>query len=539
MAFLSPGRLNKRRGASSATGPKCKRNPILAAGVLLVSVLLIALYLELGKDELSPGALLGVASDNVKAKSTLLNNVVALKEEPEPANKAHLNKNKSDNAAAVSSDRLLLTERPVQPVTIGYAISLIKCGDFQSTNEGLTDAAIVLRHSVHLQSSRNAESGSNYDYKMYAILHTDADKQGCGQALKDAGFEVLVRSPPVKLEEIEGEFLRKHIKREWCCGHDEMIKLYAYTIFEVPIIVHVDVDYIFAKPMDHLFDAMLYTKDSQVGSTARAQIPVEFPKEVKWPDNIQAFMTRDWPQVIPGRKAGYQAGFLVAKTNQQVFDQTVAVLRKGDYVEGYQYENGWGGQGYGGYVGAMAMQGLLAYTYDILFTDTWVELNQCRYNHMGMDVLYRAHPSFRPNHKKVGQCRNNRDYCEDCMKTELSNIYNVHYTYCKKPWNCVGEGSHQKDAKKNFGKSVIPEDQVNYDHCMELMTVWHTVRSDLETKLRTLTGDQTINDGQAGDYKKDVFQGHCKANGAKGYLPLTAATGTFQRTGELYAATSR
>jgi hypothetical protein len=35
-------------------------------------------------------------------------------------------------------------------------------------------------------------------------------------------------------------------------------------------------------------------------------------------------------------------------------------------------------------------------------------------------------PSFRANHPKAGQCRNDLDYCEDCMATEVDKIYNVH-----------------------------------------------------------------------------------------------------------------
>jgi hypothetical protein len=335
------------------------------------------------------------------------------------------------NATNLQHQQPLLWKRPDKPIVIGYAISLIKCGDFQSSPAGLTDAGIVLRHSVHLTSARHATASvsSHYDYKMFAIVHTQAKQ--CVQPLEDAGFHTIVKDAPVRQDEIQGQHLRKHIHKEWCCGHDEFVKLYAYTIFEVPIVVHVDIDFIFLKPMDDLFDAMLYHKDSQIGKKARANIPVEFPNQIQWPENIQAFMTRDWPQVIPGRKAAYQAGFLISKPNQQVFDITVDVIRKGDYVPGYGRDNGWGGQGYGAFVGAMAMQGLLAYTYDVLFYDTWVELNQCRFNHMGMDVLYRNDPSFRPGHPKVGKCRNDRETCEDCMHTQVSKLYNIHYTQCR------------------------------------------------------------------------------------------------------------
>lgn len=116
------------------------------------------------------------------------------------------------------------------------------------------------------------------------------------------------------------------------------------------------------------------------------------------------------------------------------------------------------------------------------------------------------------------------------MQTEVSEIFNIHYNQCRKPWNCIGEGS--RSDKSN--KQSIPEDQVHLNHCMELMTIWHNVRTDLETKLLNLTGDKTIRKGRVGKYKKDVFQGHCTGNGGENYLALTGKTATFRRISNLY-----
>lgn len=382
--------LNSRKGTSKKAG--C--NPILCVLLSLI-ICAVAAFAVIGSSLVTRKQ----SEDILAATSNMLaESAKDLAELAAPLTAAvlHYSDGKLEGEKAPG-----LMERPVVPIVIGYAISLIKCSDKQSFPAGLVDAAIVMRHSVHMTSVRNPSSGSVYDYKMFAIVHSKAHAEGCGEALKEAGFTVLVRDPPVKREEIQGEFLRKNIRSEWCCGEDEFIKLHAYKIEEVPIVVHVDMDFIFQKPMDDLFDAMLFSKDSDIGQKARDQIPTEFPQTTKWPEHIDAFMTRDWPQVIPGRKAGYQAGFLVAKPNAQVFDIVVDVIRKGDYVDGYGRDNGWGGQGYGGFVGAKAMQGLMAYVYDVLLYDTWVELNQCRYNHMGMDVLYRAQPGFRKNHEKV------------------------------------------------------------------------------------------------------------------------------------------
>jgi hypothetical protein len=131
--------------------------------------------------------------------------------------------------------------------------------------------------------------------------------------------------------------------------------------------------------------------------------------------------------------------------------------------------------------------------------------------------------------QQEGRCRNDFDQCEDCMHTDVSKLYSVHYNQCRKPWNCIGEGSR-------VGKSIsaIPEDQVNLDHCMDLLTMWHKVRADLETSLLTLTGDETIERGRKGTYKRPVFQGHCTGNGGENYLALSGSTQTMRRVSNLY-----
>jgi hypothetical protein len=227
-------------------------------------------------------------------------------------------------------------------VTVAYAVSLVKCGDHQSTEEGLIDASLVMRHSIHLTHLQ-----SKYHYKMYAIVHEKAVK--CSGVLRDSGFEIVVVAQPINRTEIRGEFLRNHIQREWCCGHQEFIKLFAYSLPH-PIIVHADIDFAFYQPMDHLFDAIMYDKDSPEGQLARSYIALERPED-GFPDKIDAFITRDWPQVIPGRKAMYQAGFLVARHDPSTIEDALEVVREGDYVDSFGHDNGWGGLGYGGFVG--------------------------------------------------------------------------------------------------------------------------------------------------------------------------------------------
>eukprot|EP00543_Licmophora_paradoxa_P008740 CAMPEP_0202454458 /NCGR_PEP_ID=MMETSP1360-20130828/12184_1 /ASSEMBLY_ACC=CAM_ASM_000848 /TAXON_ID=515479 /ORGANISM="Licmophora paradoxa, Strain CCMP2313" /LENGTH=303 /DNA_ID=CAMNT_0049073775 /DNA_START=62 /DNA_END=973 /DNA_ORIENTATION=+ len=296
-----------------------------------------------------------------------------------------------------------------------------------------------------------------------------------------------------------------------------------------PAVVHVDIDFAFLQPMDELFDAIIYDSKSPEGQAARAQIEIEFPKEVTLPEKIDAFYTRDWPQVVPGRLPGYQAGFLVVRPDPSVHDELEKIVLEGNYTGGYGRNNGWGGLGYGGFVGAMAMQGLMAYYYDHVRPGTGVELNQCRYNWMGMDTRYRAHPNFHKNNPKVGKCRNDRDYCEDCMVTDVKKIKNVHFTECRKPWNCVGIG-----VKGGAKGKAIDTNAGSYEKCMELVRLWHGYRTDFENKLYALTKDESVRKAQSGVYKTEIFMGHCHGEGGVNYTQIGGSDESFAQVPKIY-----
>ena len=186
--------------------------------------------------------------------------------------------------------------------TVAYAVSLIKCHDARGTanSANLIDASLILRHSIHQISSRNPQSGSKYDYKMFVFVHPKAER--CSNTLHDLGFEVILVDHPVKREDMASEDQRKHIDKEFCCGEKEFIKLSAWTL-PAELIVHLDIDFMFLKPMDHLFDAILYDKDSVEGKAAREKVMMELDDnyDKKLPDKIGAFITRDWHQVAPGK----------------------------------------------------------------------------------------------------------------------------------------------------------------------------------------------------------------------------------------------
>ena len=164
-------------------------------------------------------------------------------------------------------------------VTIGYFISVTGCGA-----ESLAEGAAVVKHSVHL-ASVHGPLGGRYDYKMHAIYHPAA--ASCVGPLAELGYELVERDTPVAVEDIQGEFLRRKIVENGCCGEKELIKLEAYTFTQFPVVVHLDLDVLILKPIDPLFDAMITKGDDPISKV-----------DLMWPDRpvpprINAFFTRD------------------------------------------------------------------------------------------------------------------------------------------------------------------------------------------------------------------------------------------------------
>ena len=420
------------------------------------------------------------------------------------------------------------------PVTVAYAASFIFCTDPSSS--GLVDASLVLRHSIHKISSRNPESGSKYDYKMYALVHrTRAIK--CVDKIKELGFEVILVDPPVDPEQIQDNAVRKRMPNTPCCAHHEFIKLHAYNLPE-ELFVHVDLDFSFHKPMDHLFDALLYDKDSPEGKAARDKLELQFPEEHVLPDRIDAFITRDWAQVAPfkGWKSGFQAGFLVGRRDPSMVEDVSNIVLTHSFNEnGYTNwdTSGWGGKGYGWFiVGEVGMQGAMAYFYDQIRPNTTVELNLCRFNHLGADSTYtRGGPYYWSKHRNnLGKCRDERETCEQCKFTAVEDIYSIHYSPCGKPWDCLTEG---RDRPSKSVKKFINIAMVDAEHCFELQNQWHSLRADLEKELFLKTGDGSLKRLSEGEFKTETFLGHCR-NETDYISLLDMSSELLEKTKELY-----
>mmetsp|Transcript_207 Transcript_207/g.477 ORF Transcript_207/g.477 Transcript_207/m.477 type:complete len:500 (-) Transcript_207:321-1820(-) len=401
-----------------------------------------------------------------------------------------------------------------QPIaTIGYAVTVSGCpkdngsrGDFGA---GISDGAAVLKHSIHLNSIQNHQSQSMYDYKMYALVHPEAES--CARpALEPLGYEILLRDVPVPLEEIEGKFLREKVPSNGCCGEKEFVKIHAYTLIQHPVVVHLDLDTLVLKPMDRLYDVMINgaPKDGSNGEIDVAFGDPLISSTSSSDSQINAFFTRDYNMAHSGQKhVGAQGGFLVLRPSLDVYDEFVAIIRKGDFHP----NKGWGGLGFGPFYGSMTFQGIIPYFYDHLHPGTGVELNPCVYNNMAHNPRDKA----TKNDIVSGRCRDgyNRpdkhDECEDCRSRPFGDVFTTHFTLCQKPWECLPQSG----------------DRIQERLCRKFHAEWYRVREDLETKMWgrksvQLTNADEVVKLRGGRYQTEHFRGYCKQHGKNGYIKV-------------------
>merc|ERR1740115_250563 len=70
--------------------------------------------------------------------------------------------------------------------------------------------------------------------------------------LEQLGWRVLIKPMPLTLESIEGA-LKEKLMQTGCCGGNELLKLYSYTLPEYHRVVHLDIDMLVLQQMDELF----------------------------------------------------------------------------------------------------------------------------------------------------------------------------------------------------------------------------------------------------------------------------------------------
>jgi hypothetical protein len=275
------------------------------------------------------------------------------------------------------------------------------------------------------------------------------------------------------------------------------------------------------KPMDDLFDSMLYPEDSSMGKQSRAKLQLQHP-ERPLPKYIDAFFTRDITSAQPWEiRQGVQGGFLVARPSMHHFETYLDFIKGGDYTKGRGNDKGWAGLGYGGFQGAMAYQGAVAYFYDQFAPNTAVELNTCVWNQVVADTIWRG-PSGMQHYK---QCREyprpgdsfedntpENGKCEDCRVTPIDEVNSAHYTACKKPWECSVPTPRVPKNKAHVERLQMLS---NITTCGLLFRKWFDLRQEFEDELRKNGVEPSP---RTGTYRTEYFGGYCA--GAGNYIPI-------------------
>ncbi|CAB9524363.1 expressed unknown protein [Seminavis robusta] len=430
---------------------------------------------------------------------------------------------RKDSKLSILPQNNTSADNTAKPVVIAHVVSLIKCAEATSVT-GFLDAAAVLRHSIHKTSVHTIDPQtfqpvSKYSYQMYAIVHAE-NCANHARGLAGLGYTTLMRHNPVNRSDIINESYRHFVQYENCCGLDEFIKLYAYTLLDHPISVHWDMDVLVMQPLDELYDSMLYDKDSPQGQAARANLHLSYPLQ-PLPDRIDAFYTKDVTSSQPWEmRQGVQGGFLVARPSLEIFQKYKDFITEGDYIKGRGNGFGWGGLGFGGFQGAMAYQGATAYMYDIIYPGHAVPLNPCIYNQVVADVLWRG-PHAMEFHMQCRQyphegytfTNNTIEYsaCQDCRITPVADTKTVHYTACKKPWECIDPKPRRPRDKAHVYRL---ENLTNRTTCHLLFAEWFRTRREFEQLLARAVEPATAE----GQFLPDAFLGYCKKRWK--YIPM-------------------
>ena len=123
-----------------------------------------------------------------------------------------------------------------QQQKVAYAITVTKDSNF-------VDGALVLGYSA-----KKAHMYSKYAVDLIAFVAPTVTTSK--QILIANGWIVLEKELPVALDEIENQEYAMKMKKSGCCGADEFLKLWAFTLIDYHRVVHLDMDSIIFQNMD-------------------------------------------------------------------------------------------------------------------------------------------------------------------------------------------------------------------------------------------------------------------------------------------------
>lgn len=262
----------------------------------------------------------------------------------------------------------------------------------QVTKDGpFVDGALVLGYAARYYHSAATGYPSKFDIDLVAFVTKKV--VSTRNILQRFGWRVLERDLPVALDEIENQDYANRMRDSGCCGADEFLKLWAYTLTEYHRVLHLDMDCIIFRNLDALLSMdkeLVYTGDYNMKGSS----PV----------------------------APAQGGFLVIRPSMDRFKEFQAIIRKGDHGP-----QGWGHSRIGNFWGGQTIQGIMPYFYHVVHPGDGQEVNRCQYNNMVDN----------PYHKNTMRCIDGNATCEDCRLSDPSKVFTAHFTICQKPWTCT------------------------------------------------------------------------------------------------------
>ena len=143
---------------------------------------------------------------------------------------------------------------------IAYAITVTKDGPF-------VDGALVLGYAA--KRVHDSRKGFDSPYEAELVAFVTENVVTSRPILEKFGWKIVEKPLPVALSEIENQEYAEKMKNSGCCGADEFLKLWAYTLTEYFRVVHLDMDSIIYKSMDDLYKIdkeMLFTGDYNMGT---------------------------------------------------------------------------------------------------------------------------------------------------------------------------------------------------------------------------------------------------------------------------------
>lgn len=136
--------------------------------------------------------------------------------------------------------------------------------------------------------------------------------------------------------------------------------------------------------------------------------------------------------------------------------------------------------------------------------------------------------------KNANKCRDGRDFCEDCRSRNIQDIKTIHYTVCQKPWNCISYKNDNGPTGKQCRKfhTEYHKIRAHYEEQQQMMMMsagggstepQQKKKNGLKKLFSRGDGKGGGGEVQKGDYYPEIFYGHCKSSGSKGYIPLLSS----------------